>query len=64
MNNNGNGERQETIERRNISMYDEWAVVDAISKDYGLNTSASVRFIVNDWARMKARESGVNLKEA
>ena len=37
------------------------AVVQSVAKDYGLSTSGSVRFIIRDWARMKAEAAGVEL---
>lgn len=49
-----NGE-QSRVEGRQISMYPEdWATVEALSKDIGLNnTSAALRLIVNDWRKRK-----------
>jgi sulfur relay (sulfurtransferase) DsrC/TusE family protein len=36
----------------NISMYDEWQIVEIVSQYHGFNnTSAAVRFIVREYAR-------------
>jgi len=48
----------EEIERRNVSMYsDQWAVVDEVNEQYDFrNVSTALRFVVNDYRRLKSQE--------
>ena len=44
---------------RNVSLYPrEWTMFRQIAEDHGLSSmSAAVRFVLHDWARMKAAEA-------
>jgi hypothetical protein len=53
-------DRDEQATGQNVSLYDsERAMIYQVGKDYGLRSfSAALRFILNDWARLKARDNG------
>lgn len=46
---------KQKIEGRQVSMYPEdWATVEALSKEIGLNnTSGALRLIINDWRKRR-----------
>jgi len=46
--------KKDAIERRSISMYEfDWSILEAVSREKGLNISAVNRMIVREWAQSK-----------
>jgi hypothetical protein len=51
---------QTTVTKKPISMYPrEWAIVESVNQEYGLNnTSAAVRLVCNEYARLRELAEG------
>ena len=50
---------REKVVPGSVTLYGaDWATLQQIGKDYGLaSSSASLRWLINDWKKMKLRET-------
>ena len=55
--------RRQYVQAVAVTLYPQHiAVMDSHAKDAGMNRSEALRSIIDEWTRLKARESGVKVE--